>query len=294
MLREQNPTWTNVQIRDRLNATAENIGLGFGLVDAAAAVGATGVGAIPAGHTLPGTMSHSEIVATSVSMKNSGTTTWSGSSFSLQQWSRQTQIWSPISVSLGTSVVAPGQTKTFNFNLRHLETEFCGYQDNYWAMNGSSGEFGEKNGRRTYVKYCGLASAGPLQSFFAWLGPARAYAAPGSLSGLQDDEVVQELRIPDFRLPVEEIREQGEFRLRYRASLSEDWDVDFRFRIVFDPAVFAPGRIVRGIKASRYEITSRIVGPGEVVIQAKRKADGGIEAGQGSILEIPLVLRPGA
>lgn len=248
--------------------------------------------AAAAGHTLPGTITVGEFVATSVSMTNTGSNTWSGTSYKLEQVGAEG--WTPETVGLGSASVDLNETHTFNFNIRMFEPEQTGFQDNFWKMSQSGNVFGEQNGTVTFVK--SNLSTGRfdwIRSLAGWLAPGRAWASwTGSWPGAQE-EVVQRLRVEDFPLPVEVLERDGEFRLRYRASLAQPWAVDFRFHIVFDPEVLNLGRILQGARSAGYRVRVESLSRGEVVIEGTRDGAPGLD-GEGTIIEIPLVLRPGA
>lgn len=250
--------------------------------------------ALASGNMLPGTVSAGEIVATSVSMKNGGSTTWNPDEYSLQ--SQQSQIWTPSSVSLGTATVMPGATHTFQFNISSWGYPFCGFQDNYWIMSRNGNPFAEQNGRQTYIKYCKSGGPLPVIAPTEVAGPEAGPRASASadLATAETEEVVQVLRATNLPLPVEEINTTREFRIRYLARLQRDWDVNYRITISVDPSVFRLGSVMRGTRGQGHEVRTTVHSQGNIVITGLRTGARGIPAGEGVILEIPLVLHPNA
>lgn len=244
-----------------------------------------------AGNTLPSSITYFTWVATSVTMKNTGTQTWSGTSFKLKQ-NNPTNFWNPLEVAFGSGSVATGQTKTFNFNLRTEEPEFCGNQSNYWRMfRTGTGLFGDSNGRTTFVSGCPGALLGLSRAILALFKAGVALAGPAPAFFLQG-EVVQVLRRYDFKLPTKDVQAQQGFTIRYEAALENDWDVDFQFRIQYDPASFTVGKVVSGSRAATHQITVTEMGPGDVIVSGARVGFGGL-SGQGLIMEIPFTLNQG-
>jgi len=248
--------------------------------------------AAAAGHTLPDTVEALEWVATSVSMTNTGGDTWSGTDYRLKQ--SRNQVWVPTTVTLDGASVGLNETHTFHFNLKSLEPEELGFQDNFWKMSHVGVLFGEENGQQTYVAAEGSLSSGLLEwvkSLASRMGPRSAFANLPSWFSRAQEDVVQELRIEDQPIPTALLQTEGEFRLRYSASLDKPWDVDFRFRIVFDDSALRIGQIIQGVRSAGYRVQVETIRPGEVVIQATRDATTGLN-GHGRILEIPIVLKP--
>jgi len=244
------------------------------------------------GHTLPGAITVGEWVATSVTMKNTGTNTWTTSDYKLRQ--SPLSIWSPIEVSL-SNPVASLETRTINFNMTTFEPEFVGTsQNNFWQMRHGTTFFGDVVGRLTAVKSGSGTLASLWNRVLARLGPGAAWArglvAP---PGLVQDDTVQVLRKVDYPLDVEALASEGRVVLRYTASLSERWPVDFAFHLQFDPRVFRLGDLVRGAKAEGYAVETEIRG-WDVTVRATRAPGAALEPGEGTILEIPLVLQPNA
>jgi hypothetical protein len=243
------------------------------------------------GHTLPGSIFVYDFVATSVTMKNTGSETWTTGTFVLAQsplW-----IWIPDDVSLSSSVLS-GETRTINFNIATFEPEFSGtYQDNYWQMRKGSTFFGARPGRQTLVKGGGgLASASLWDRALAWLSPADAIAR-NPFTMTQVDEPLQTLRRADYPLDRGELASTGRTSIRYIASLDQPWPVDFEFHLQIDPTVLKLGEILKGVNAPGYDLTVETRG-WDVTIRAERNGSPGILAGEGLILEIPLVLKPNA
>ncbi len=69
----------------------------------------------------------------SITMRNSGTTTWSGSSFVLFSTNTPANLWFATQQSLGASeTVAPGATRVFNLAVRAPATP--GTYSSSWRM----------------------------------------------------------------------------------------------------------------------------------------------------------------
>lgn len=244
-------------------------------------------------HTLPGNINYLTYYATSVTMKNIGTATWSGSDYRLRQ-SNDENIWTPSSVDLNGATVEPNSSHTFSFNFTNSLPAECGtFEQNYWQMSGQATFFGDRNGRITTIKNCDDPPEFTWNSLLEWLSPSAAYAVtlPWWLSS--QGEIVQILRQEDLPLPVEQLRADGQIVIRYLSSLSDRWDVDFSFHVRFDPNTFRVGSIVSGTRSQGHEVRLRALGPGEIVVEGTRIGSSGLE-GEGIILEIPLVLQSGA
>jgi len=242
------------------------------------------------GHTLPGTITVGEWVATSVTMKNTGTNTWTTSGYELGQ-ANSPLLWTPVAVSL-SSPVASLETRTINFNMTTFEPEFAGTtQDNFWRMRHNTTFFGDVVGRQTTVKSGELASL--WNRLLARLGPAAAWArGVAATFGVAQDEEVQRIRKEEYPLDVRALETEGRTVIRYTGSLAEPWPVDFAFHLRFDPKVFRLGALVQGVKAAGYTLETEVEG-GEVTIRARRGPGAALQPGGGKILEIPLVLQPG-
>ncbi|MGH7542908.1 MAG: hypothetical protein ACREK7_03130 [Gemmatimonadota bacterium] len=244
-----------------------------------------------AGNTLPSNITYFTWVATSVSMKNTGTQTWSGTSFKLKQ-DNTTNFWTPLEVAFGSGSVVAGQTKTFNFNIRTVEPEFCGNQDNYWRMfRTGTGLFGDLNGRITFVSNCPSVLRQLPRVVLAWFKIRLAYANPIS-SFYPQGEVVQILRQYDFKLPTRDVEAERGFTIRYEAALEDSWDVDFQFRIQYDANSLTVGNVVTGPRGATHKVGVTEVGPGDVIVGGTRLGAAGLD-GKGVIIEIPFTLNQG-
>ncbi|MGH7553857.1 MAG: hypothetical protein ACREMQ_12600, partial [Longimicrobiales bacterium] len=107
------------------------------------------LGAKAVSNTLPGVATQYSWYATSATLKNVGTQTWTGTAFGLFQMPGQ--YWSPTSVAYGTGSTATHQTKTYYFNVGMMSSH-TGWQNNYWKMKKSGVYFGDSIGTRTFVK----------------------------------------------------------------------------------------------------------------------------------------------
>ncbi|MGH7558120.1 MAG: hypothetical protein ACREMD_10180 [Gemmatimonadota bacterium] len=244
-------------------------------------------------HTLPGTATQYTWYATSVTLKNVGTETWTGTAFGLFQM--PSQYWSPTSVAYGSGSTATNQTKSYYFNVGMMSAH-TGWQNNYWKMKKSGVSFGDSIGTRSFVKVGSEpppAASRAVEWLLARLSPESVQAAVASWRSFPQAEVVHAVEARDFPLPVEEIETTGQFLLRYEASLVDPWDVDFHMAVDYDPAIFEPGKVKPGVRGGSHRIELEAVAPGRVVVHGTRVGNGKLN-GEGLIFEIPLQLVEGA
>jgi hypothetical protein len=243
-------------------------------------------------NTIPSTVTTLVFYAVSVSMKNTGVTTWTSSGgYSLGQY--QNGTWIPAARGV-TGSVAPDATHTFNFNLKHIEPEETGNNQCLWRMQKGGSFFGDQNGKTVWVQGGGFSSLwSPLDDLFAWFIPNNLHAGTMDVVRVQQGEVVQVLRSHDHKINPREVEAAGKYVLRYEASLAEEWDVDYYFHVKFDNKAFSLGEPRRGSRGMNHEVKTQLLGPSDVIIRATRAGKRGL-SGTGLILEIPFVLTPGA
>jgi hypothetical protein len=240
-------------------------------------------------HSLPSVVTQYVWYATSLTMKNVGQETWTGTPFALSQI--PSQYWSPSSAGLGGATVRTHQSHAFFFNFGMMDTR-TGWQNSYWKVSKQGALFDVSNGWQIFVKPGspgpGPGAHSPLGDFdfFAFLRPQDAYAA-------QSDDVVQRVRIERVELPTQLIQETGQYSLRYEAALDEVWDVNFEFYIEYDPLIFDIGRLSGGPQGNSHRITVESPVPGRLYVRGVRTGAEGL-AGHGLIFDLPLKLRSAA
>jgi len=244
------------------------------------------------GHNLPSTITEGTWIATNVTMRNTGSATWSGSSYTLKKMAGP---FIPSSVSMGSGSASTSEEYTFNFNMSTPSSEpLAGsWYDNDWSVAEDGTPFGETLEWQTFVKE-GSGSAFWLDAspLWAWLGPDALHAST-AVPGAQE-EVLQRVRVEDYRLPRERVQADGRWDLRYEASLGEtEWDADFSFLVEYDPAVFEVGDLERGRRGETHLVQVAENAPGRLKVEGTR-LPGRALSGEGLIFEIPLVLRDGA
>ncbi|MFC1768695.1 NBR1-Ig-like domain-containing protein [Nanoarchaeota archaeon] len=101
-------------------------------------------------HTIPSTLEPGESRAVTVTMRNTGTTTWTQADlYRLGIWDEN--VWGITRVNLPLSFIAPGGTATFSFTITAPST--AGDYDSFWRMLEETVEwFGESCGRTVTVE----------------------------------------------------------------------------------------------------------------------------------------------
>lgn len=232
------------------------------------------------GNTFPSSMSSGGIASVTLSMKNTGTTTWTSTAGYQLKLFRNTDFWRPILQSLPSSV-APGGTTTFAFDLRHIEPGVTGTTPAFYKMSKST-FFGAENGRDILVTapkggtLAALDAAGPqalsAETVAAWVAGA-------------EDAGTTELPIaPDALLS------NGTVVLEYSYVHEASRALDIVFKFTFDPGVLEALRIEPAEGAAGLVIESGLVAPGEYWV----RLTGTVPAGQGLIAGLPFRLVPGA
>ncbi len=239
----------------------------------------TGDAAEATGNTFPSSMSAGGVASVSLTMKNVGTTTWSGGSGYKLVLTRHAAAWFPTSRSLSGSV-SPGSSQTFAFDLRHIEPELTGTIACFYQMEHSALRFGEENGRDIFVssKTSSSAVSDPLTAVLGF-DPQESWtkgAVDGGTSPLVLDASVLE--------------EGGVAALEYTYWHAVPRRLDVVLEFAFDPAVLEPLIPVAGDGAAGLERTFGLAAPGEYWV----RLTGTVPAGQGLILAFPFRLLPGA
>lgn len=240
-------------------------------------------------NSLPTQISQGQFVAVSVTMKNTGTTTWtSGGGYDLRRVSGGFNF-IPASASLGFNVVDPGETEPIPFNLSS-EASPGDYLVEY-QMKHNGQAFGDPNGRTITVVSGGCTKNCELAGVYGDEGPVPGGALDGGREAAPAgaDEVVQRLEVDDYRLRQVTADGRGA-KIEYYGALSEPWGVDVTFRLESDPGRVAPGVVRRSIQLTGYEVEVESDGPGVTLVHLKRvREDAALPAGELLLLEIPLV-----
>jgi len=244
------------------------------------------------GHNLPSTITEGTWMATNVTMRNLGSTTWSGSSYTLNKMAGP---FIPSSVSMGSGSTSTMEEYTFNFNMstEPFEPLAGSWYDNDWSVAEGGTPFGETLQWQTFVKE-GSGSAFRLDAtpLWAWLVPDALHAST-AVPGAQEEEL-QRVRVEDYRLPQARVEADGRWDIRYEASLGEtEWDADFSFLVEYDSAMFEVGSLERGRRGGTHLIQVAENSPGRLKVTGTR-LPGRALSGEGLIFEIPPVLRDGA
>jgi len=244
------------------------------------------------GHNLPSTITEGTWIATNVTMRNTGSTTWSGSSYTLKKMAGP---FIPSSVSIGSGSASTSEEYTFNFNMstEPFEPLAGSWYDFDWSVAEGGTPFGEMLQWQTFVKE-GSGSAFRLDAspLWAWLVPDELHAST-AVPGAQEEEL-QRVRVEDYPLPRERVQADGRYVLRYETSLGEtEWEADFSFLVEYDPAAFEVGELERGRRGGTHLIQVAENTPGRLKVEGTR-LPGRALSGEGLIFKIPLVLRDGA
>lgn len=249
-----------------------------------------------AGNSFPPDMYAGQLYAVSLSMDNSGETSWnSAGGYNLMQVVPGSGDWTPWTVNYGSSGTPPGQRKTFSFNIRENSGVWGVSSTLYYKVARTGATFGDSNGRSIQlldpagcVKNCGLA--------FNLDHDERTYPGGAVAEGPTwiSGDTLQTLSIPNYRLHFTRVGNFDVAHIRYFGALAEPWDVDATLRIVFEPGTVNPGLIRRGIATSGYGVEVIEIGPGEVTVRLKRLGGGeALPRGENLLLEIPIVAVPG-
>lgn len=232
------------------------------------------------------------LYAVSVTMKNTGSVSWTPSlGYKLGQ--KANGAWIPYPSVGFTGSVTPGNSRTFNFNLKHIEPELIGNNECTWQMKQNSVFFGDENGKTVYVSGSGKSfHESLLNRLFAWVAPRELQAGAADGEIFQQGEVVQVLRAQDHRIDPADVEAAGKYVLRYEASLAGSWDVDYYFRVEYDAKSFSVGDPIRGARGQNHSVEVVHLAPGEVLVRATRTGQRGL-SGKGTILEIPFELKEG-
>jgi len=232
---------------------------------------ATGDQAAPAGHTFPSSMTAGGIASVTLTMTNSGTTTWSGG-YHLGLY-EDTVAWFPLS-DFPSSPVPPDSAVTFAFDLRHIEPELTGLVPAFYRMS-HEGFFGMENGQHIFVSGSKSLSAlgGGPEVGTSPLSPETT----GSWTAGAEDGGTSPLPLPRAAL------EAGGVVLEYTYHHAVPRDLDVVLAFTYDPDLVEPLPPRLGPGASRLAVRA---GPGEEGEYWVRLT-GTVPAGEGRIVDLP-------
>lgn len=241
-------------------------------------------------------MQQAQFFAVSVIMKNTGTATWTSTAgYSLKRVSPTGPDWIPLTVAFGSGSTTPTNNKTFNFNL-YTEAAAGQSYDVFYQMQQSGVTFGQTNGKTIQVtsgsggQFAYVAQE--IERSFPGGAVASDFAATDAAQAAGD--TLQTLTVDEYPLTWERVGDQDVAYIRYFGSLTEAWDADVTFRIVYDPAVIDLGLVKKGLAVSGYAVELNRVSKGELLVHLRRSAiDARLPTADGLLLEIPLVALPG-
>jgi len=240
-------------------------------------------------NSFPTQMTQGSFTAVSVTMRNTGTTTWSsGEGYDLLKVSGGFGFL-PTTVGLGSIVVVPEETESIPFNLSTEASE--GDHVVEYRMRHDAVQFGEANGGTITVVSGGCTKGCELAGVYEDAGPVPGGALDGGRTAMPAaaDEVIQRLEVPNYRL--RRVTSDGRAAaIEYYGALAEPWGVDVTFRLESDPGAVAPGVVRKSIELAGYEVEVESDGPGVTLVHLKRVREGAaLPAGELLLLEIPLV-----
>lgn len=233
------------------------------------------------GNTFPALMSAGGIVSVTLSMKNTGTKTWSGANGYQLLLARRNDIWMPLYRGLSSSV-SPNGTTSFAFDLRHVEASVTGTQPAFYQMAKSGTFFGAENGRDILI-------SGPK-------GGAQAAFAPVAALTLNAGMVAQWVSNAEdggtSSLPIapDALRSKGSIVLEYSYDHDAARAIDIVFRFTFDPQMVEALPVEPAEGAADLSIQAGLVSPSEYWV----RLTGTVPAGQGLIAGLPFRLVSGA
>ena len=269
----------------RIEATTPNKGSDAGTISSKArkviAQPPTGDQAAPAGNTFPSSMTAGGIASVTLSMKNTGTTTWTSTAGYKLLLFRNTAFWGPAFRSLPSSV-SPGGSVTFAFDLRHLEPGVTGTTPAFYKMAKGSTFFGAENGRDILIT---APKSGALAAFAA---TTMQTLSPETVA----DWIANAEDAGTTKLPVapDALVSNGTVALEYSYDHEVPRALDIVFAFTFDPQVLEALPIEPAEGAADLVIESGLVAPGEYWV----RLTGTVPAGQGLIAGLPFRLVPGA
>ncbi|HKY61733.1 MAG TPA: hypothetical protein VJP59_12045, partial [Gemmatimonadota bacterium] len=269
----------------RVEATTPNKADDFGIVSSkgrkVVVHAPTGDQAAPAGNTFPSSMTGGGIVSVTLTMRNTGTTTWTSSAGYKLKLFRNTALWLPLTPSLPSSV-SPGASVTFAFDLRNLEPGVTGSQPAFYKMAKGTTFFGAENGRdivitsKSSTALATLNAAGPEalsnETVAGWV--ARAEDAGTS----------------DLPITASALQSNGSVVLEYSYAHEASRALDIVLKFTFDPKLLEALRIEPAEGATGLAIESGLTAPGEYWV----RMTGTVPAGEGLIAGLPFRLVAGA
>jgi hypothetical protein len=238
--------------------------------------------AAAAGNTLPNSFENGSAVSVTVSMNNSGNTTWTSTGdYWLDLW-RDGLFWAVNPTSVGTSNVSPGATKSFAFTLRMDDPTRRGATACFFRMRHGVNFFGAENGKDINVtgpKIIGAGAQALTTQLAASLGfnPVELW-----LQNAIDDGTT---RVP---LDAAAFRQTDVVSLSYAYAHDVPRTIDVVFKYVYDPAVFEPLPVEAGVSGVTNQ--AGVGTPGEYWV----RFTGTVPEGEGLIAGLPFRLLPGA
>ncbi|HET7692547.1 MAG TPA: Ig-like domain-containing protein [Gemmatimonadota bacterium] len=268
------------------NGTATITATSEGRNDAAAITVNFPVGpddAIAVSHTLPGTFVNGSAVSVTVSMKNTGQTTWTPASFYKLFQSRGLEFWVPGEDPV-TGSVGPNVTHAFAFDLRMDDPSQSGTTPCFFRMARDLTYFGAESGRDIKVTLpVGLAAAEAEGMMASEMAPTMI--DPSSWISGATDAGTTPLGLGSLRL-----REGEGVVFEYAYAHEVDRSIDVVFKFVFDSRVFEPLPLQPGFGASGLSQIAGLSESNEYWV----RLTGTVPAGEGVIVGFPFRLREGA
>jgi hypothetical protein len=259
-----------------ITATSEGVS-GY----AAISVNSPADDAAAAGNTLPASIINGDFVSVTISMENTGGTTWTSAATYQLLVSQGYQYWVP-GIDLLTSSVNPGATHTFALDLGLDDPYHTGNTACYHQMAHAGYFFGEENGR--YINVIdGNFLSGESAASMATQSMMEEAADPQSW--LVGARATKPMRFG----PGTRILGPGEAQLlTYRYQHASPRTIDVVFQIVVDPTraeILSP-QVESGGTSLGWQVAS--VSPGEYWV----RLTGTVSAGAGSIGSFPVRVRP--
>jgi len=235
--------------------------------------------ATAAGNTFPASMTAGGIASVTLTMQNSGGSIWNTSTYKLSL-TRNALIWRP-NFQFLTASVAPGASKAFAFDLRHVEPAVTGTQPAFYQMANGSTLFGQENGRDIFI----APPKGGGAALMALSVPSPATLDPATtdawIAGALDDGT--------SKLPItpSALQSNGTVVIEYSYDHAVPRDVDVVLKFSYDPQLIEPLSIQPDAGAAGLVMPAGIGAPGEYWV----RATGTVPAGEGLIAGFPFRLR---
>jgi hypothetical protein len=230
-----------------------------------------------AGNNLPFEINNGDFVSVTVTMLNTGTSTWRTATGYQLIISQGGQYWmpgqAPLTFDVGTGIPHP-----FTFDLGLDDPFHTGDTPCYWQMIRADSLFGEENGRMIYVYSHGAMSATEAGAQETAAALEEIADHEGWLVGARATEPAR------FGPGVGQLSNGEAQLLTYRYDHAVPRTLDVVFRIVVDPAVaeVLPPRVDTDGTRLRWRVSSG--SPGEYWV----RLTGSLPAGTGSIGAFPV------